>query len=249
MGVFLNGFQNEDEFINYINSTGKFENFNPNIQRFLNFLFNFELNKKVIKCKSGGTREKPDMIISCGNIEKAVSLKKGSGNSVHQEPLETFINFLKNTNVSYESIRNLLIYHYGDETDDDTGKFRYSASECCSRYKEMISFANQELNKKDILTKVLDRVLFLGNIPGAKKVDCIYYGNYENGLWASTEELNSYFLNNQFEGKGIYFASLTYQVWGRNNNFNAIHPDRRYVMQIKWSNIINDLTKVRKQVF
>ncbi len=41
--------------------------------------------------KSG---QKPDMIITINNVIKRISIKKGTGNSVHQEKVDVFVEFL-----------------------------------------------------------------------------------------------------------------------------------------------------------
>ena len=60
------------------------------------------------------------------------------------------------------------------------------------------------------------------------------------------DELYKYCENNSFSSSALHFGSLTYQVWGRNNDFKAVHPDRRYVMQVKWGGILNDLNKIKE---
>ena len=62
---------------------------------------------------------------------------------------------------------------------------------------------------------------------------------------ASSDELYEYLLGRDFDSNNVHFASLTYQVWGRNNNFTAKYPERRYVMQVKWSQIQRDISSIR----
>ena len=88
------------------------------------------------------------------------------------------------------------------------------------------------------------RFLFVGNIEDSPIVDCIYYGTFEEGLWASRDEIKNYFQNNDFSSTNLHFGALTYQVWGRNNNFQAVHSKRRYTMQIKWGTIENNLRRI-----
>lgn len=40
---------------------------------------------------------------------------------------------------------------------------------------------------------------------------------------------------------------MTYQVWGRNEKGIAVHPDRRYIMQVKWGSLLRDLTTIREE--
>ena len=249
MGSNIDGFQNELDLIEYINSKNVYDSYNENIQKFLNFIFDFDLSGENIKCYKEKGQQKPDLSITCKGIKKFISVKKGSGNSVHQESFNDFINFLNGISVSESTIEGIKLYHYGDGTIDDTGKIRFSGNECSSIYSSEIKTINAELNKSNILEIILDRILFLGNFNGGNLTDYVYYGTVYNGIWASREELLEYFLTNQFTSNTIHFASLTYQVWGRNHNFTAKNPDRRYVMQVKWSQIVSDICKIRKEKY
>lgn len=237
------GFVNENEFVEYIN--GKtYNQLNSNIKKFCSEIFGTANNNCSFVAKKVTGNQKPDIVIFNKTIGKYVSLKMGSGNSIHQEPFDTFVDFLKKLNISDESIDTLKLFHFGDDTINDTGKIRYSSNECKNRYKDKILKLNYEINQPKFLIPLLDRILFTGNIKDANSIDYIYHGTIENGVWISKEELLNYFINNKFESKEMHFASLTYQVWGRNNNFKAKHPDRRYVMQVKWSQIENDIIEI-----
>lgn len=246
MGNYIDGFQNELNLIEYINSKDSFDLYNENIKGFLSFIFEFDLSGRVVRCFKEGGQQKPDFSIRCKNVTKYISVKKGSGNSVHQESFNEFIGFLTSISTSTNTIDSIKLYHYGDGTLDDTGVNRYSASQCSSMYTNQIQTANNELNQREKLTAILNRVLFLGNVGCGNLVDYIYYGSVDSGIWASRNELLNYFLNNTFQSTTIHFASLTYQVWGRNNNFTAKHPDRRYIMQVKWSQIVFDINTIRE---
>ena len=143
-------------------------------------------------------------------------------------------------------LNNLKKFHYGDDTLNDTGSIRYSASECKSRYKNEIDELNLEFNTSSNIVKFLDRFLFVGNI-GTLTVDAIYHGTIDFGLWASKDEIIKYIKSNTFNANAVHFGPLTYQVWGRNEKRTAVHPDRRYVMQVKWGSITKDLTTIREE--
>ena len=239
------GFTNEEELKNYINNN-HWNTYNSNIKNLLAFSFgsSIDINSefRAEKCKG---QVKPDLVIENNNIKKYISIKKGSGNSVHQEKISVFFPFIKNL-CGDTTLNDLKLFHYGDGTYDDTGEKRYSASECQSIYAEEIKFLNAQFNDWKFLKIFLDRFLFIGNVSSTLAVDVIYHGTIEYGIWASRDELYTYFKNNFFNSSSLHFGSLTYQVWGRNNDFKAIHPDRRYVMQVKWGGILNDLNKIKE---
>ena len=188
---------------------------------------------------------KPDLCITHNGIEKYISVKKGSGNSVHQEKTSNFFPCINNM-LGSESLNYLKLFHYGDDTTNDTGNTRYSASECKTRYKKEIALLNAKLNTCDNLSIFLDRFLFIGNI-GNLNVDAVYHGTINLGLWASRNEVISFIKNDNFNMNALHFGPLTYQVWGRNEKGTAVHPDRRYVMQVKWGSLAKDLELISKR--
>ena len=91
------GFVNENIIVEYLN--GKlFHSLNSNFQSFLRFIFDSQLSDDTIVCsqKHNKSGEKPDITIGVQTKAsiKYVSIKKGSGNSVHQENLQDFTEFL-----------------------------------------------------------------------------------------------------------------------------------------------------------
>lgn len=242
------GFINEKELMDYIDRK-KYNELNENIKNFLSSIFKDKLESSLpFTVEKVAGQAKPDLCINHNDIKKYISVKKGSGNSVHQESIQDFFPYIKellgNTYLNY-----LKKFHYGDDTIDDTGKIRYNANECKSRYKHEISLLNIELNKDSSLMKnFLYRFLFTGNAKNNLTVDIVYHGTIDTGLWATRDEIIDYIINNTFNKNTVHFGPLTYQVWGRNEKGTAIHPERRYVMQIKWSSITNDLSRIRRGI-
>jgi hypothetical protein len=239
------GIINEKELREYINQY-KYYDYNPNIKAFLSFAFGSKINPSLpfIAEKKAG-QVKPDLCISHNGIKKYISVKKGGGNSVHQEKIDVFFPFVEETFGS-TALNNLKKFHYGDGTLNDTGEIRYSAAECKKIYKIEISALNNIFNEWSNLNVFLNRFLFIGNV-GTLAVDIIYHGTIVSGLWATREEIIIYVKNNNFTVNAVHFGPLTYQVWGRNENRTAIHPDRRYVMQVKWGSLENDLKSIRRE--
>ncbi|WP_371246776.1 hypothetical protein ACA758_02315 [Mycoplasmopsis agassizii] len=238
------GVENELNLMNYINSKNSFDFYNENIKNFLRFIFDFDLENKTIRCNKIKGNAKPDLEITCNGVSKYISIKKGSGNSVHQESLNDFITFLKNINIPEQTINNILLFHYGDGTNNDTGTKRYASPEVKKIFKDEIKIANKSLNDSTNLKIIIKRILFLGRTHDLE-TDFIYHGTVDEGLWASKREIVEYFINNNFNSQSIHFASLNYQPWGRNNDFKAKNPNRRYIIQIKWSKMKSDLLKIR----
>ena len=239
------GFINEKVLREYINMNS-FNTYNANIKAFLTFIFGEKLNTTLpFKAEKKAGQVKPDLVIKHNGIEKYVSVKKGSGNSVHQESINMFFPYI-NSLLGSATLNNFKTFHYGDDTTNDTGTVRYSAAQCKSRYAKKVTDLNNELNKWSNLSTFLDRFLFIGNV-GSLTVDVVYHGTIDSGLWATREEIISYIKNHRFDTNAVHFGPLTYQVGGRDEKRTAVHPDRRYVMQIKWGNLTKDLEAIRKE--
>lgn len=238
------GFINEKELREYINSNS-YDNYNRNIKDFLSFVFedDFNANLPFFAEKKHG-QVKPDLVITHNGIKKLISIKKGSGNSVHQEKIDVFFPFVENL-FDTENLNYLKKFHYGDGTINDSGSIRYGANECKKIYSTEISKLNRIFNEWDKLIIFLDRFLFVGNVSSAT-VDIVYHGTIDEGLWATKDEILNYIKNSHFPLNALHFGPLTYQVWGRNEKRMAVHPDRRYIMQVKWGSITKDLKEIRR---
>ena len=80
---------------------------------------------KMIKffAKKGGGA-KPDILIRINHNKYFISIKTGSGNSVHQEKLDEFISFLdKQTILDIKIANNLRYFIWGDGTLDGSADF------------------------------------------------------------------------------------------------------------------------------
>jgi len=241
------GFANETEIINYINNKQYFDNLNDNMQDFISFLFECDdlSGCRMYASKPTGT-VKPDIAIRIDNVTKYISVKKGAGNSVHQEQLVQFVSFLDVCGVSEHIINYLKEFHYGDGSTDGNGGDRIRASQWQAQNLSKIIQINAALNTPNMLLESLNRFLFVGNLPNAPVVDIVYHGNIEHGLWASREEIIEFLIPNQNNATTVHFSNLTYQVWNRNLNYNPNTAGRRHVMQIKWASMTDDLINIKR---
>ena len=241
------GFSNERSIVNYLNGK-KIKDLNQNMRRFINWLFNgvnenTSINSGLVQKPIGERKNpKPDIWIRINNITRNISIKEGLGNSVHQESLLGFCDFLKTLNISTDIINDLKLYHFGDDTLDGSGEVRLSLIEVKEKYKLKITKVNNTLNDNIILENILNRILFDGTLISPISADVCYHGDYNNGIWASKNEIMDYLKGNIPENmSGIMLSKLTYQPWTRNENGTAKHPERRFIMQVKWSSMYHDL--------
>jgi len=246
MGSNTSGFQNETDLISAL-SNKTYVELNDNLKKFIYFLFSQVNNNDQIKCYSGMVGQKPDIIIEINNKRKNVSIKKGSGNSVHQEDIYLFMDFLTTLDISEEAKMELLKYHWADGTTDGSGKIRVSSTEYKAEHQKEIDLINSELNKRELLTKLITRVIFKGKSDRFDEADVVYYGTIDKGHWATKDEIIKYMLNNKFDINSIHFGPLTYQIWNRCLNFNPNTENRRNVMQVKWGSLERDLLIIEKE--
>ncbi len=247
------GFKNEIIISKYLNGKKVCE-LNDNMQKFIYWLMEDDVSEndivysdKVQKPLGEKKNPKTDIWIRIKNRVKNISVKEGSGNSVHQEPMREFVEFLSKIDVDNDYIEKLKFYHYGDGTTDDTGEKRFSTSYIKIEYKDIINSVNNRLNEKKYLLKILDRILFVGTLKKPIQVDACYHGDVNKGLWASRLEILSFLTENiPSNMSGIMFSYLTYQPWTRDENRTAKHPDRRQVMQVKWGAIEKNLLEITK---
>lgn len=245
MGDNTSGFENEDELIEYLNSK-KIKDLNSNMKDFIFFIFENIDEENIIQATSGKSGQKPDMIVTINNVIKRISIKKGTGNSVHQEKVDVFVEFLESINISNETINKLLKFHWGDGTSDGTGSQRISSSDYKQQFPEEIEMINKEFNKEKNIKEFIYRFIMQGKSDDYDIVDALYYGNVNEGHWASKDEIIEYVVNNIFSLDSIHFGPLTYQIWNRCLNFNPNTENRRRVMQVKWGSLLNDLLIIER---
>ena len=107
--------------------------------------------------------------------ESKISVKIGTGNSVHQEPIEGFIGFLateiENEKVVFDNIRHFI---WGDETLDGKGnkENRISASVYKKKYAPKVASIQNYLDKHKAI--LIERFLISGSVSN-NKIDYLYY--------------------------------------------------------------------------
>ena len=241
------GFDNETIIMNELEGS-KFKELNENLQDFLQFMFNNTLeNNDVIHCSKKAGQNKSDIKITSNEKSHTVSIKSGTGNSAHQEPVEGFIEFLKgNYNISDEFANDLRKFIWGDETLDGTGQVdnRLSASKFKKKYPEVVE------RIKDFFYSHKDDLIRRFVIEGPKSTstpEFIYYGDIDNGCWEKSENVLNWLANDDNESNGaIPVGRLTFQAWNRNINGGNKSEHKRGVIQLKWGSIGEDLELIMR---
>ena len=123
-----NGRQNEYDFVLHFNGK-KVKELDPNSYDLIHTIFNNISDETIIKSWKNHYKQKTDVMIKIDNIIKGISIKTGNKNSVHVEPLSSFVHFLQENGIPFNIIDMYLKYHFADGTLDGSGKTRKSSSD------------------------------------------------------------------------------------------------------------------------
>lgn len=239
----INGYQNEEEFAHYLNHK-KYGRINPIFQELLSAIYgNLDFND-IIYSWVNYSKKKADIYVKINGFVRGISIKKGVKNSVHVESIETFIEFLKENNISDKIINEFLKYHYADGTSVGNGKKRLSSAEYKINNQKEIDLINQSINNTELLEKAINRFVLQGN-NSLYEVNAIIYGVLEDFIWITNEEIKYIMKKHKNNySSAIHFSGLTIQPMARNLNYNLKYEKDRYKIQVKWYNISDDIIEV-----
>lgn len=233
------GYQNEFEFINYLNGK-RYGELNILIQDLLKKLYPDVEKTDIITAYKYGRYAKVDIVVSINGIEKGISIKSGSRNSIHIETIKKFVSYLKKFN--FNEIERLLRYLYSDGTIDNTGAIRQSSSEYKLNHGDDIILINDSLQK--IKKELLIRFLIKTDVNYRINVDAFISGDVNDFLWATREEVIEYLTTVNQQSSGVHISNLFIQNWNKNINYNSKYECCREYIQVKWYSIFDDLIRI-----
>lgn len=240
------GFANEKAIRDALNMK-QYENINPNLRHFLDDMFKgHDLTGKWVHATTISQRMKPDFYVTVDGVPggKYVSVKMGSGNSLHQESLDTLVTFLESEGVPQNIIDDLKRYHWSDGSVDNTGLIRLPAKTFAKNNPCLVANLNEYFNQEPIRSKLIERFIFKGNYPNAPEADYLYHGTPHNGVWASKAEILDYTRSFVVDRNCLSFGPLTYQAWNKNLERNINAEYKRYQMQVKWGKLAEAIVDV-----
>ncbi len=229
------GFTNEKTIIEHLDGY-KISDLNANLRSFIEEIFaptESERDTCLIRASKTSNLYKPDIIIEYAGRTRNISVKIGSGNSVHQESITDFVKYLaSDLGASSEVINALLFFHWGDGTLDGSAKVtdRMDAKTVIKKYPAKITIIQDFFNQH--IDALLERFLSTGTTK-LSHVDYIYYGDYENATWHSIAEV--YDDLKSHPAAPLSVAGLNYQTYGR--SLQGKDDDRRNSIQLKWGNM------------
>ncbi len=200
-------------------------------------------NETIINCSKIGGHSKADLKVAFNNRIYLISVKKGTGNSVHQEPINIFIDHIRKINgCNKEIINSVKYYIWGDNTYDGTGLItdRVNAHYLKKYHPDILNkiqiFFN--LNKKILI----DRFIKYGIKKDLKHAQFMYYGTVSNGIIKPIDNVVDYL--SKITKPILSVGGLTFQAWNRNINGGNKSEKKRGEIQLKWGNLGNGLSNV-----
>lgn len=218
----------------------RFCDLNDNWKMHIRYMFENVSDDDVLQCTLYQWKLKPDLEICINGVAKQISIKSGDFVSIHEENLNSFIDFLRGQGISERTIKIISFYHYGGSTDG-SNECKMTGRELQKNYARFIRQANVELNQDYVLRNFINRAIRYGtdfnNIP----VDYVYYGGPTVGVMASVEEIIDIILEKRrMYYSCLHFGAFTYQPATRSDNTERAKV-RRHNSQIKWPTISFDI--------
>jgi hypothetical protein len=237
-----NGFKNEKKLITALNHK-HFHELNNNLQKLIRK--SFQKYEGLIVCTLEAGNNKSDISIKIANESHSYSVKMGKGNSIHQEPLENFLNFLeKEYALDSKNKETLQRFIWADGTNDGFGqvKNRLSARKFKKRNPQSIKELQNYFDK--IKRPLIQRFLIEG-IKSNSSAEFIYYGTVKKGIVSKSTDVLDWV--SKHDAKGIlHIGKLTLQAWNRNLKGKKKAEKKRGVVQIKWGSLKKDIKKIAK---
>lgn len=243
------GFDNENLMLKSLNNK-KFSEINNNLQQIIVEMTGSAVSQNtLINAHKKGGVNKTDLVVEIEGQKFNISIKKGTGNSVHQEKVEEFILFLKREfNITENLANDIRFFIWGDGTFDGTGNIsdRLSAAEFKKKYPQIV----ENIKKFFYIHKrtLIERFVIKGSKSNSNP-DFMYYGTPDKGIIVKSEDILNWLSDDKNEktGSPIPIGRLTFQAWNRNINGGSKSENKRGVIQLKWSSVGKDLSIIHKE--
>ena len=179
-------------------------------------------------------KEKEDIWIKVGKTKKSISIKMGKTNTVHNEYIYSFTNYLAEEKVPLKIINIILEYFFADGTHNGSGARTLTFLDYKLKIKRKIRKVNKYFMKhEDLLIKLINRFVI-------GKTDILIHGTVDDFSYATKDEIVKFLLEVKDEPSStIHFSKLIFASKGRNNQID------KFIVQIKWYNLKDDIARIR----
>ena len=206
-------------------------------RKFLLANFPYINNDMKISAYVNFERTKEDIWIKVGKVKKSISIKMGKCNTVHNEYIYNFTNFLEQEKVPLKIINIMLDYFFADGTINGSGERKLTFTDYKLKIKRKIRRVNKYfMRNEDLLIKLINRFV-IGN------TDILIHGTVDNFTYITKNETIKLLISMKKKPSStIHFSKLIFASKGRNNDID------KFIVQIKWYNLADDIAKIRKNL-
>lgn len=231
------GFQNEWDFFNYLKGKRVGE-VNTLFKEFLQKNFSNINDEMKISAYVNLNREKEDIWIKVGKEKKSISIKMGKTNTVHNEYIYSFTNYLAKEKVPLKIINIILEYFFADGTHDGSGARRITFPDYKLKIKRKIKKVNKYFMKnEDLLIKLVKRFVI-------GKTDILIHGTVEDFSYVTKDEIIKFLVECKSDPSStIHFSHLIFAAKSHNNQID------KFILQIKWYNLGDDIAKIKEKTY
>lgn len=182
-------------------------------------------------------KEKEDIWIKVGKTKKSISIKMGKTNTVHNEYIYSFTNYLVKEKVPLKIINIILEYFFADVTHNGSGVRNLTFPDYKLKIKRKIKKVNKYFMKhEELLVKLIKRFVI-------GKTDILIHGTVDNFTYVTKDEIIKLLLECKNEPSStIHFSKLIFATKSRNNQID------KFILQIKWYNLKDDIDIIRKNL-
>lgn len=201
----------------------------------------------------GGQGLKPDIQINLLNHDWNVSVKKGTGNSVHQENQSYFLHFCAELGMPEEVQDNFRLFLYGDGTVDGSGELedRLTAQQAAELYGDQLQSVQSFFNRNK--RALIERFLIYGRTGRELNIfaNYLYHGTVESAEWCPLNDDAVDFLCTipSPEAAPLCVGPFTVQTWNRNLQGEPAREGRRHSVQIKWANCREQIGEIDRYCY
>lgn len=189
---------------------------------------------KVIKYISG---KKNILIINIDNEKYYVTILTKNEEIIYDDTIYHFINILRKFKFSTSQINNLLYFHWGDTTLNNSGKIRYSSKDLYEHNHKLFVDINNSFNKQTILLNLLEQLLFVDEIYQKPISNIIILNKDKMISFKKVFFLNLLVNNKYYKFSDVHIGPFSFQNKRRNLAFNKHFEYRRLNVLIKWFDI------------
>lgn len=236
----INGYDNEFEFVRYLNRR-KIKELNPMFRGLIDKLYNNLDDESTVLAWRNHLPQKSDIFIKINGVMKGISIKKGMKNSVHVDGISNFIHFLIEHKVPRNIVIEYLKFHYADGTTNGKGEKRISAQEYKVCNQKNIDEINKYFNQEKLLIKAIDRFILKGN-NSDYYIDALICGEVDDFIWILKDDIKKLILSKKDDySSTVHFGSITCQPKNRCLNYNPKYEKDRFCVQLKWYNLNDEI--------